>query len=186
MSYDGVPGLVETTGGHGETTLVIDAARIVEASTYLRDELGFNFLSDLSPTDYLGWGARGVSGYIGTPAGRDLHGPGTQGLARVPDAKPKRFAVNYHALRLSDEPVRVRLQAWLDDGEEIDSVDPRLADRGLVRARGVGHVRHRLPRPPESRQDPDGGRLGGPPAAEGLPDRRRAGAVLGGGVTRCR
>ena len=124
VSYDGVPGLVETTGGHGETTLVVDAARIVEASTYLRDELGFNFLSDLTPTDYLGWGARGVSGYIGTPAGRDLHGPGTQGLARVPDAKPKRFAVNYHVLRLSDDPVRVRLQAWLDDGEEIDSVVP--------------------------------------------------------------
>jgi NADH-quinone oxidoreductase subunit C len=113
VSYDGVPGLVETTGGHGETTLVVDAARIVEACTYLRDELGFNFLSDLTPTDY-----------IGTAAGRDIHGPGTQGLARVPDAKPKRFAVNYHALRLSDDPIRVRLQAWLDDGEEIDSVVP--------------------------------------------------------------
>ncbi len=122
MSYDGVPGLVETTGSHGETTLVIDPARIVEACTTMRDELGFNFLSDLTPTDYLGWGARGVSGYIGTPGGRDMHGPGTQGLARVPDAKPKRFAVNYHVLRLSDAPVRVRLQAWLDDGEEIDSV----------------------------------------------------------------
>ena len=121
-TYEGVPGLVETTGGHGETTLVIDAARVVEACTYLRDGLGFNFLSDLTPTDYLGWGVRGVSGYMGTKAGRDLHGPGTQGLARVPDAKPKRFAVNYHALRLSDEPARVRLQAWLDDGEEIDSV----------------------------------------------------------------
>ncbi|MEO5633700.1 NADH-quinone oxidoreductase subunit C [Gaiella sp.] len=124
MSYDGIPSLVETTGGHGETTLVVDAARIVEACTYLRDELGFNFLSDLTPTDYLGWGSRGVSGYIGTAAGRDMHGPGTQGLARVPDPKPKRFAVNYHALRLADDPARVRVQAWLDDGEEIDSVVP--------------------------------------------------------------
>ncbi|MSO96032.1 MAG: NADH-quinone oxidoreductase subunit C [Thermoleophilia bacterium] len=123
-AYDDVPGLVETTGSHGETTLVIDSSRIVEACTHLRDDLGFNFLSDVTPTDYLGWGGRGVSGYIGTTAGRDLHGPGTQGLARVPDAKPKRFAVNYHALRLSDDPVRVRLQVWLDDGEEVDSVVP--------------------------------------------------------------
>ena len=36
--------------------------------------------------------------------------------------------------------------------------------------------------PPEPPPDPDGGRLGGPPAAQGLPDRRRAGALLGGGV----
>ena len=35
---------------------------------------------------------------------------------------------------------------------------------------------------PNLRRHPDGGRLGGPPAAQGLPDRRRAGAVLGGGV----
>jgi NADH-quinone oxidoreductase subunit C len=123
-AYEGVPGLVETVAAHAETTLVVDAARIVEACSHLRDEQGFNFLSDLTPTDYLGWGTRGVSGYLGTTSGRDLHGPGTQGLARVPDAKPKRFAVNYHLLRLSDDPIRVRVQAWLDDGEEIDTVIP--------------------------------------------------------------
>ena len=42
----------------------------------------------------------------------------------MPDPKPKRFAVNYHLLRLADDPVRVRVQAWLDDGEEIDTVVP--------------------------------------------------------------
>jgi NADH-quinone oxidoreductase subunit C len=82
------------------------------------------FLSDLSPADYLGWGSKGVAGYIGTRDGRDLHAPGSQGLARVPDPKPKRFAVNYHLLRMGDAPVRLRLKAWLDDGEEIDSVVP--------------------------------------------------------------
>ena len=122
MSYDGVPGLVETAGGHGETTLVVDAARIVEASTYLRNALGFNFLSDVTPTDYLGWGEGGVSGYIGTAAGRDMHAPGTQGFGRLPEPKPKRFAVNYHLLRLGDDPVRARVQAWLDDGEPLPSV----------------------------------------------------------------
>jgi NADH-quinone oxidoreductase subunit C len=123
-AYEGVPGLVETVDAYGETTLVVDPARVVEACTHLRDEQRFNFLSDLTPTDYLGWGGRGVSGYIGTPGGRDMHAPGTQGLGRTPDAKPKRFAINYHLLRLADDPARVRVQAWLDDGEEIDTVVP--------------------------------------------------------------
>ena len=122
MAYEGVPGLVETVEALGETTLVVDAARIVEACAHLRDAAGFNFLSDLTPADYLGWGAAGVAGYIGTSSGHDMHRPGSQGLARLPDPKPKRFALNYHLLRLGDEPVRVRVRAWLDDGEEIDSV----------------------------------------------------------------
>jgi NADH-quinone oxidoreductase subunit C len=124
MAYEAVPGLVETVEAHGETTLVVDAARVVEACTHLRDEAGFNFLSDLSPTDYLGWGERGVAGYIGTPGGRDLHAPGSPGHARGPDPRPKRFAVSYHLLSVGDAPKRLRVKAWLDDGEEIDSVVP--------------------------------------------------------------
>ena len=124
MAYESVPGLVETREGYGETTLVVDPARLVEACMHLRDVEGFSFLSDLSPADYLGWGSVGVSGYIGTSAGRDLHAPGSQGLARVPDPKPKRFSVSYHLLRLGDEPRRVRVQVWLDDGEDVDSVVP--------------------------------------------------------------
>src|SRR6185295_399030 len=102
----GLPGLVETVAAHAETTLVVDASRIVEACTHLRDTEGFNFLSDLTPTDYLGWGGKGVAGYFGSASGRDLDNPGSQGLARVPDPKPKRFAVNYHLLRLGEDPVR--------------------------------------------------------------------------------
>jgi NADH-quinone oxidoreductase subunit C len=122
VSYAAVPGLIGTTEAHGETTLVVDSGRVLDACTYLRDEEGFTFLSDLSPTDYLGWGKIGVSGYIGTAAGRDLHEPGSQGLARIPDPKPKRFSVSYHLLAISAEPRRVRVQVWLDDGEEVDSV----------------------------------------------------------------
>jgi NADH-quinone oxidoreductase subunit C len=121
-AYAGVPGGVETREAYGETTLVVDPARLVEACTYLRDEESFNFLSDISPADYLGWGEAGVSGYLGTREGRDLNAPMTQGYERLPEAKPKRFSVSYHLLRLADEPARVRVQAWLDDGEEIDSV----------------------------------------------------------------
>jgi NADH-quinone oxidoreductase subunit C len=118
----GVPGVVETREAHGETTLVVDPARIVEACTYLRDAGGFNVLVDVSGVDYLGWGGNGVAGYIGTEAGRDLHAPGSQGYQRVPSVKPKRFTVVYHLLRVADAPERVRVTAWLDDGEEIDSV----------------------------------------------------------------
>jgi NADH-quinone oxidoreductase subunit C len=121
-AYAAVPGLVETREGHGETTLVVDRARIVEACAHLRDDEGFNFLADISPADYLGWGQAGVSGYLGTPDGRNLNQPMTQGYERLPEPKPKRFSVSYHLLRLGDEPARIRVQAWLDDGEEIDSV----------------------------------------------------------------
>jgi NADH-quinone oxidoreductase subunit C len=120
--YEGVPGLVETKHEHGETTLVVDPARLVEACTYLRDEEGFAFMADISPTDYLGWGKVGTAGYIGTPSGRDLNHPGSQGYALVPPPKPKRFSVSYHLLALVRPPRRVRVQVWLDDGEEVESV----------------------------------------------------------------
>jgi NADH:ubiquinone oxidoreductase subunit C len=124
MSY-GVPGLVETKDAYGETTLVVEPNSIVEAATHLRDEEGFSFLSDISVTDYLGWASSGVAGYIGTPSGRDLNAPSTQGFARLPElTPPKRFAVNYHLLALRDGAPRVRLQVWLDDGEPVPSVVP--------------------------------------------------------------
>ena len=122
MSLDAVPGLVETKEGHGETTLVVDPARLVEACTYLRDEEGYDFLSDVAAADYLGWGRHGVSGYIGTSAGRDLNSPMTQGYEKLPEAKPKRFAMNYHLLAITDGPRRVRVQVWLHDGEPVPSV----------------------------------------------------------------
>jgi NADH-quinone oxidoreductase subunit C len=123
-TYASVPGVIETREARDETTLVVDPARLVEACTVLRDEHGFNFLADIAGADYLGWGEQGVAGYIGTAEGRDLHVPGSQGLARVPEPKPKRFSVSYHLLRVSDEPTRVRVQVWLDDGESIASVLP--------------------------------------------------------------
>jgi NADH-quinone oxidoreductase subunit C len=124
MTYAGVPGVVETREALGETTLVVDPARVVEACTYLRDEHGFNFLSDIAAADYLGWGEQEVAGYIGTAAGRDLNTPGSQGLARTPAPKPKRFSVSYHLLRVGEEAARVRVQVWLDDGEPVSSVLP--------------------------------------------------------------
>ena len=124
MDYGEVPGLAETREAHGEMTLVVDPGRLVDAATYLRDELGFWFLSDISAADYLAWPAEAgeVSGYIGTPGGRDLNDPSTQGLERLPAPKPKRFAVSYHLLALREGAPRVRLQTWVDDGESLASV----------------------------------------------------------------
>ena len=122
LTLAAVPGLVETREAHGETTLVVDVARLVEACVHLRDEQGFNFLSDIAAADYLGWGDRGVSGYIGTASGRDMHTPGTNGFQTVPLPKPKRFSVSYHLLALGPEPRRVRVQVWVDENEGVPSV----------------------------------------------------------------
>ncbi len=126
MAWDSVPGLVRVREEHGETTLVVDAARLTDACVHLRDEQGFNFLSDITPVDYLGWPERpgDVAGYIGTSAGRDINRPGSWGLARLPEPAPKRFAVNYHLLALRAGAPRVRVQVWLDDGEPVPSVVP--------------------------------------------------------------
>jgi hypothetical protein len=86
VTWAAVPGLVAVEGDRGETTLVVDPARLVDACVHLRDEEGFNFLSDIAAADYLGWGHAGVSGYIGTAAGRDLNRPMTQGY-QVPGSR---------------------------------------------------------------------------------------------------
>ena len=122
MTFEAVPGLVETREAHGETTLVVDPARLVEACAYLRDEQGFRFLSDVTAADYLGWGQHGISGYWGSAPGRDLNRPGSQGLQTMPELKPKRFSVSYHLLALRPGAPRLRLQVWVDDGEPVPSV----------------------------------------------------------------
>jgi NADH-quinone oxidoreductase subunit C len=119
-----VPGLVETREALGETTLVVDTPRLVEAARHLRDELGFDFLSDVAAADYLGWGAKNVSGYIGTPTGRDLNRPSTQGYQRLPEPKPRRFSVSYHLMAMREGAPRVRLQVWVDEGEHVPSLVP--------------------------------------------------------------
>ena len=102
MTWEDVPGYVSVTEALGETTVMVEAERLVEAAMHMRDEEGFNFLADLTPADYLGWGEPGVSGYIGTDGGRDLNYPMTRGFQRLPGPKPKRFSVSYHLLRLMD------------------------------------------------------------------------------------
>ena len=120
-----MPGVVGRKEAHGETTLVVEPEGLIDACTHLRDEHGFDFLSDVTAVDYLGWGGEAkVSGYIGTPFGRSINHPMTQGLQRLPEPKPKRFAMNYHLLAIRRGAPRVRVQVWLDDGESVPSVIP--------------------------------------------------------------
>jgi NADH-quinone oxidoreductase subunit C len=124
VTYEGVPGVVRTKEQHGETTLIVDTPRLREACRYLRDEEGFNVLVDIAAADYLGWasGPEDVAGYIGDASGRSVTSPGSWGLERLPEPKPKRFSVSYHLLRLGAVSARVRVQVWLDEAEPVSSV----------------------------------------------------------------
>ena len=95
MTYEGVPGVVRTKEQYGETTLIVDTPRLVEACLHLRDEEGFNMLADVTAADYLGWasGPDDVAGYIGDASGRSVTAPGSWGLERLPEPKPKRFSI---------------------------------------------------------------------------------------------
>jgi NADH-quinone oxidoreductase subunit C len=124
-ALSGVPGFVEERTGHGETTVVVERERLVDAAAWLRDEAGFNFLSDISAADYLGWNELRVAGYWGDPRGHDINDPGSWGLQKLPEPKPQRFSVSYHLLRLESgarEAPRIRLQVWCEDGEPVPSV----------------------------------------------------------------
>jgi NADH-quinone oxidoreductase subunit C len=124
VTYEGVPGVVRTKEQHGETTLIVDTPRLREACRYLRDEEGFNVLVDIAAADYLGWasGPEDVAGYLGDAGGRSVTSPGSWGLERLPEPKPKRFSVSYHLLRLGAVSARVRVQVWLDEAEPVSSV----------------------------------------------------------------
>jgi NADH/F420H2 dehydrogenase subunit C len=122
VAWEDLPGFVSEREAHGETTVVVETTRLVEACKHLCDEEGFSFLSDISPADYLGWGSKGVSGYIGTATGRDLNAPSTQGFGLLPELKPARFSVSYHLLALRAGAPRLRVQVWVEDGEPAPSV----------------------------------------------------------------
>jgi NADH:ubiquinone oxidoreductase subunit C len=127
VAWAGIPGFVEELEAHGETTVVVESGRLIEAATYCRDELGFNFLADIAATDYLGWNEPHVAGYWGSASGRDINRPGSWGLEKKPEAKPTRFSISYHLVRLASgatEAPRLRLQVWCEDGEPIPSVVP--------------------------------------------------------------
>jgi NADH:ubiquinone oxidoreductase subunit C len=124
LSWERVPGFLEEKQERGETTVVVECGRLVDAARHLRDEAGYDFLADIAATDYLGWNEPALAGYWGTAGGRDINSPGSWGLHRKPSEKPKRFSVSYHLLSVREGGGRLRLQVWCDDGEAVPSVVP--------------------------------------------------------------
>ena len=122
MSWEKVPGFLEEKDAYGETTVIVQCERLLDAARYLRDDAGFDFLADIAAADYLGWNEQRVAGYWGSADGRDINTPGSWGLHKKPEPKPKRFSVSYHLLALRGEAGRLRLQVWCDDGEAVPSV----------------------------------------------------------------
>lgn len=122
MTWESVPGFVEEREARGETTVVVERDRLVDAARFLRDEGGFDFLADVAAADYLGWERPRVAGYWGDARGRDINAPGSWGLREQPEPKPARFSLSYHLLALRDGAPRVRLQVWCEDGEAVPSV----------------------------------------------------------------
>jgi NADH:ubiquinone oxidoreductase subunit C len=121
-SWEDAPGFVSLRERPDMPTVTVETAQIRDACFFARDELGFDMCVDVVATDYLGWGAKGVAGYIGTRSGRDINTPAAQGFQALPPVKPKRFSVSYHLLALRQGAPRVRLQCWVDDGEPVPSV----------------------------------------------------------------
>jgi NADH-quinone oxidoreductase subunit C len=125
VTWEALPGFVEEREAYGETTVIVERERLLEAARWLRDEGAFNFLSDITPTDYLGWNRERVAGYWGDPRGRDINAPGSWGLQAQPEPKPKRFSVSYHLLGLrpgAAETQRLRVQVWCEEDEPLPSV----------------------------------------------------------------
>jgi NADH:ubiquinone oxidoreductase subunit C len=123
VNWAALPGFVSVKEAFGETTVTVEREQIREACARAREN-GFTFLADIVTTDYLGWGSKGVSGYIGNATGRDLNHPSTQGYQVLPQLKPKRFSLSYHLLAMEQPARRVRLQCWLDEGDTVASVVP--------------------------------------------------------------
>ena len=127
-----------------------------------------------------------MAGYWGTDAfgGRDMNRSGSWGNAAVP--KPlgdKRFSVSCHLLKLltvaAGEHRRVRIQTWLDDGEELATLIPVYPSADYHEREAWDMMGIRFAGPSEPRPHPASRLLGRPPAPQGLARRRRAGAVLG-------
>ncbi len=124
----GEGGVVTHQIDRGELTIQVAVERWVDVARYLRDAEGYDFLSDLMTVDWLGYSGE-VAGYwsSGAFAGKDLNRVGSSGLAAVATAPgPKRFSVSCHLLKLltvpSGQSRRVRIQAFVDDGEEVDTL----------------------------------------------------------------
>ncbi len=120
ISDAGIDGIEEVTVDFGEITAVVDAEKLLEVATTLRDTHHFEQLIDVCAVDYLHYGvdewetggsgfSRGVSP---TAVGRLSFG---DEVAVFDEDKP-RFAAVYHLLSIKNNN-RLRLKVFATDNE---------------------------------------------------------------------
>jgi NADH-quinone oxidoreductase subunit C len=109
-------GAFELVHAARELTLVVPPGSLVETATVLRDEPGLEFamLIDLAGIDYLTWGMDEWRTQQATASG--FSRGGRRGVAPVLPDTPRRFAVAYHLLSLSQNH-RLRLRCYPDAGD---------------------------------------------------------------------
>ena len=87
----------------GELTLDLPLDRYIEVCTYLRDQEGYDLLSDVTVVDYLGYAGE-VAGYWGGD-GRDINRDSHSGKRAIPEpAGPKRFGVSATFAKVNFDP----------------------------------------------------------------------------------
>lgn len=119
---------VTVTGVRDEVTLELAADQWLDSARVLRDDFGFEQLTDLAGIDYLGWGAdewdtnassEGFSrGVEGNGPGRFRWGQVPSGAAAVPQ---RRFAAVVHLISYQHNQ-RLRLRAFAAD-DSLPSLD---------------------------------------------------------------
>ena len=121
------PDVVEGLQVHrDELTVTVPPEYLRDVAQYLRDHEDYDFLSDVTAIDYLGYEGE-LAGYWGG-AGRDMNRAGSWGKDALPTPPPKRFGVCMHVAKvLTVEPGqhrRLRVQTFLDDGQAVPSLVP--------------------------------------------------------------
>ena len=178
---------VAVSEAHGEVTVDVPRERIADACAAARDA-GYDFLCDLAATDYLGFAGEGVAGYWASPAGSGgarHQPPGLDRASARSSRRPatKRFAISYQLLDRSARPARrLRLRVWADDGEAVPSVVGVFPCADYQEREAWDLMGIAVRRASGARADLPARGLGRPSAPQGLPHRRRAGAVLGRGL----
>jgi NADH-quinone oxidoreductase subunit C len=117
-------GVIDHADGVDMPTLTTDVEHLLDVCRALRDEQGKNFLSAVSAVDFLGYG-ESVAGYFGTERGRDMNATGSWGASQTAAPPSKRFCVSYHMAHVDRDggpPERVRVQVFVDDGQDVPSV----------------------------------------------------------------
>ncbi len=121
----GAEAIVRRVEFRGELTLDLAIERYVEVCTFLRDQEGYDLLSDVTVVDYLGYTGE-VAGYWGGD-GRDINRDSHTGKRVVPEpAGPKRFGVSATFCKVmtvtDDAHRRLRVRVWVDEGESVPSL----------------------------------------------------------------